>query len=265
MITTSHDAARSTGTDPQMTSTATARDTPGAITLPRSVQRAFRLHLVQWLQTLSWPWGILGISFVVNLAIFASLGEEVAKDNGTGGLASIYIVIMIAYLQAITQLFPFALGIGLSRRSFFLGTTAFALAESLLYGVLLYLCSVLEEATDGWGVALRFFRVPWVTDVGNAFGLIAIYTVPLFGMAAIAMALGGLHKRWGATGLLTLTAVASLVLGGSTALITGQDGWKAFGDWFAGQTPLAIAAGWPLPIAALALAGAWLTIRRATP
>jgi hypothetical protein len=263
--TTTHDAARTPGTEPQMTTTATAPDAPVAITLPRGVIRAVRLHMVTLLRSLSWPWAILGISFAVNLVLAAAGAFDNSEGAVTGGLASLYIVVMVAYLQAMTQLFSFALGMGVSRRSFFLGTVAFAIAQSVFYGALIYLLSVIETATHGWGVHLPFFRVRWLTSQDSPLALLAIYIVPLLAMACLAMFLGIMHKRWGTNGLLTLTAAATVLFSGIAALVTWRDGWAAVGDWLTEQSPLSLAAGWPWALIAGCLAGAWLIIRRTTP
>jgi hypothetical protein len=265
MTTTTHETRRATGTERQMTTTTTAPGVPAAINLPRGVARALRLHTVTLGRTLTWPWAILALSFAVNLALYFTGANDDAKGQGTGGLASLYIVVTIAYLQAMTQLFSFALGIGVSRRSFFLGTIIFAVAESLFFGGVIYTLGVIERATDGWGVGLAFFGVPWLTHGANPLELLVTYIAPLFVLASVAMFLGILHKRWGSNGLLWTSAIGVLVLGGAAVLVNWQGGWNAIGHWFASQSALALTAGWPWLLAAAALAGTWLIMRRTTP
>ena len=119
---------------------------------------AARIQLVTWTALIGWPWGIMLSSFVINLALFSAIGDDIPDGRQTGGLASIYIVAMISAAQTITQFFPFSLGLGLTRRTFYAATTLLLVAEALLFGVLLYLCKLAEQATDGWGHAAAVLR-----------------------------------------------------------------------------------------------------------
>lgn len=222
-----------------------------------------RLHLVNWPAAIGWPWGILASSFLVNLAIFYSTRDQLPDDPQTGGVLSIYVVVAVAYTQAITQVFPFALGLGVTRRVFYAATTLLLLAESLLYGVLLYLGKLIENATGGWGISLSFFGVPFLTT-GNPLAQILIYTVPFTVFGGIGLCTTLVFKRWGLNGFYTLTIATLLTLGGLVALFTWRGYWPAIGHWFADQSPLVLFAGWPA-LLALVLAGTgFLTIRRAT-
>ncbi|GAB3860853.1 hypothetical protein GCM10029963_64450 [Micromonospora andamanensis] len=110
-----------------------------------------RLQLVGWRSVVGWPWGILALSFLINLALFSAMNEADDFEPTTGGLMSIYIVMFIASISAITQEFPFALGLGVSRRSFYLGNVLHFAGQAISYAAVLYLLAVIEEATDGWG------------------------------------------------------------------------------------------------------------------
>jgi len=62
------------------------------------------------------------------------VGDQVPGGGSTGGLASRYIAVLVIFIQAVTQMFPFALGPSLSRRDFYLGTALSARAQSLRSG-----------------------------------------------------------------------------------------------------------------------------------
>ena len=51
-------------------SAATVAAVPARGTIPGPVIRVARLHLVAWPAAMLWPWGILGLSFAVNLLIW---------------------------------------------------------------------------------------------------------------------------------------------------------------------------------------------------
>jgi hypothetical protein len=110
---------------------------------------------------------VVGSSFAINLPIWG-LTDAGAQPGGdiTGGLAAHYIAMLVVYVQLVTQLLPFAMGVGLSRRSFYLGTAVMALAQSVGYGVVLTVLDAVEDATDGWSVGLHFWA-PGRLDVGN--------------------------------------------------------------------------------------------------
>lgn len=227
------------------------------------VLAATRVQLITWPALVGWPWGILLSSFVINLMVFAVIADEIPDDPTTGGLASIYVVTMIGAAQAITQFFPFSLGLSLTRRTFYAATSLLLVAEALVFGVLLYLCKVVEEATGGWGMSLRFFGLPFLSS-DNPLAQILIYVVPfvLVGYLGICVAL--VLKRWGVSGLYVLGIGLLGVLGLLVVLVTWQHWWAAIGRWFADQSTLSLFAGWPALLTLLLAGAGLLMIRRAT-
>ncbi|PZG15293.1 hypothetical protein C1I95_19905 [Micromonospora craterilacus] len=223
-----------------------------------------RLQFVAWPSVVGWPWGILALSFLINLALFAAMQGDPNVQPTTGGLASIYVVMFIACINTITQDFPFALGLGVSRRSFYLGNVLQFAAQAIGYAAVLYLLAVVEEATDGWGIQLRFFGLPYLW-VENPVLRFLGFALPFLLLGFIGIAIALVFKRWGANGMLTLSAAALVVIGGLATLVTWQGWWSAIGGWFADQSGAALLVGWPalltLPLAAVS----YLVIRRATP
>ncbi|HEX5494462.1 MAG TPA: ABC transporter permease [Mycobacteriales bacterium] len=225
---------------------------------------AARLQLIPYQTNRFLPWGILGISFAINLLIYSLLGPEDRANGFTGGLASIYVVFFAAYVRAMVQVFPFALGMGVTRRRFYTATALLAVTESVAYGVILYLLRLVEDATDGWGVSMRFFGITYLVQ-DNPLLQILVYAVPLGLLAFVGVFVGGVFRRWGMNGVYTLAIAVIAVLGGLAALVTWQRWWDALGGWFTDQSPLTLLAGLPAALAAALAAAAFLTIRRATP
>jgi hypothetical protein len=222
-----------------------------------------RLHLVGWRSSLGWPWAILGISFAVNLAVFASIGD-VPNGAITGGLSSIYIVVLIVWSQAITQVFPFAMALSVTRREFYVATALVVVAESLGFALVLYLFKLLEDATGGWGLSVRFFAPGFVAQ-DNPVTQILVYAVPLLAMSFAGIFCAVVFKRWGLNGVFTLMVAAAVLAGGAVVLITRRGWWEAVGHWLLEQPVVSLVAGWPA-LLAVALAGAgFLAIRRASP
>ena len=51
--------------------------------------------------------------------------------------------------------------LGVSRRTYYLGTALLVAALGDVYGPGLTVLQAVERATGGWGLSLHFFRVPW--------------------------------------------------------------------------------------------------------
>jgi hypothetical protein len=226
------------------------------------ILRVARLQLVGWPYGVLWPWGILALSFLVNLAIYASVDD--ARGSWTGGLASIYVVQLVGFLQLFTRGFPFALAMSVTRRSYYLGTWLYSVLQAAAFGAVLLVLRLVEDATDGWGLSLHYFGLGFPRNDDLVLQYLG-YVVPFLLMAALGACFGLVMERWRYNGLFTLTAV-SLVLGGLAVIVVSRAGWwSAIGGWLTDQSATSLFAGWPLPfVVVLALLG-YLVIRRATP
>jgi hypothetical protein len=228
------------------------------------ILQATRLPLVAWRSTFGWPWGILALSFAVNLAFFASIGDRIPKGQTTGGLSSIYVVVLIFAGQSITQIFPFALGLSVTRRTFYAAIWLFVLAEAVAFSVLLYLLKLVEDATNGWGISLSFYGLPFLVE-RNGFLQILVYLGPFILVGAIGIFSGVILKRWGLNGILALTATVLVATGAAATLVTWLGRWQAVANWFADQSTLSLMAGWPILLGLILAGFGFVIIRRATP
>ncbi|MGI5237645.1 hypothetical protein [Dactylosporangium sp. CA-139066] len=223
-----------------------------------------RLQLRGRRDALLWPVLILALAFAANLAVFASIADQMTEEPVTGALASIYCTSLAFGAVAVTQHFPFALGLSVTRREFTAGLALFVAAQTLLYSVLLVLLQSIESATNGWGLRLRFFGLGLFDDYSPPVQFV-MYAVPLLSMTLIGTTAGALYLRWRVSGLLTATAALILVLGGTAAALGYFSAWPAVGHWLTHTNPVALFAGWPLLLALALAAGSWLALRRATP
>jgi predicted lysophospholipase L1 biosynthesis ABC-type transport system permease subunit len=85
-------------------------------------------------------------------------------------------------MQTIGRSLPFGLTLGASRRSFYSGTALLGMALALVSGLVLTALQAIERATDGWGLSMHFFRVPYLlngpwyaTWLTSAVGLFALF------------------------------------------------------------------------------------------
>jgi hypothetical protein len=225
---------------------------------------AARLYTVRPQGSLAVPWLVALSSFAINVAVwgFAGLGDE--PDAGTGGLAALYISVAIVFSQAVTQLFPFALSLGLSRRAFYAGTALVAVVQAVAYGVLVTSLTAVENATDGWWVGLNFWG-PYGLAAESVLQQVVVHGCVLIGMAFLGTAIGVVAKRWGAMGVWALAIGGLLVFGGASVLITALHSWTAVGHWIV-DTPLLTLALLYAAVFGLVSAGlSYLGLRRAVP
>ena len=233
-----------------------------------------RYHLVQPWQYLLVTWGILAFSFVVSVAIFA-IGPSayggvptptgiasVAKVNYTGALSSFFIFFFVLGVQSIGRSLPFGLTLGVSRRSFYLGTALLAVTLACADGIAMAVLQAIERATGGWGVNLGFFRVPYLlngpwylTWLTSFVGLTVLF---LYGMW-----FGIVYRRWNIIGAVAFIAAQVVVLVGAGAVVTLAHGWTGVGQFFTDLTVAGLT-GLLAVLAVALLAGGQATIRRAT-
>src|SRR3954453_22123440 len=154
---------------------------------------AARLNLVHPLITLGMPWLIVALSFAINLAIWALTPAGIDDGGFTGGVAALYVTAMIVFVQAVPQLLPFAMGISMSRRTFFLGTALLGLIQSLGYGVAIAALTAIEGATDGWGVGMSFWA-PGPLDVDNFALQVLVSGAPMLALLVLGLGIGVVSK-----------------------------------------------------------------------
>lgn len=229
------------------------------------VLTASRLQLVHPAVILGVPWAVAASSFVINWAVWklADLQNQPGTDF-TGGVAALYITVAVVFLQAVTQLLPFAMGVSLSRRTYWLGVALVGVASALWYGIAIAVLSEIERATDGWGVGLHFWA-PGPMRADNFFLQVLVSGAPMLAFIFAGIAVGVVYKRWGQTGVWTLSIALLLFFGGLSVLVTGLHAWGDIGHWLTHQSLETLAIGLPLAIAAVVAALSFQGIRRVVP
>ena len=226
--------------------------------------RVARIQLVNAFSVLVLPLVIVASILVGNLLISMINNTEGGEGFVTGGVLSLYVIMLAVHLQTMTQMFPFALGLSVTRKAFFGATTLVVLGQAAGYGLLLTVGRFVEEATDGWGVQLTFLALPFLTH-DNVLLQFLVYTVPLVTLSFLGVWFGIVFKRWGQYGAWTLGISLGVLLFGVGWIITWQDWWDAVGRFFASQPVIVLQAGYPTVLALLFAGAAYLTTRRAVP
>ncbi|GAA4348436.1 hypothetical protein [Angustibacter luteus] len=225
---------------------------------------AARLHLVTWRSAVIWPWAVLASSFVINWVIQALLDPGSRQQSGTGGIASLYFVAAWLAYQAVSQVFPFALGMGVTRKAFAAGTGALLALQAGLFAAALTILRYLESATGGFGVELNFFRVPGLRQDDPVLQLL-VYAAPFLLLGTLLMGMAVVQHRWRQGGMIWLAIGSVVVVGGLVALITWLAAWHDLWDWFQDTSALVTLVLIPVALA-VALAGAgYRLLLNATP
>lgn len=244
--------------------TATAAGT--AAPTQNRVLTAARLNTVGVGQRMGIPWLVVGAAFLINLLIFALIRANTGAGDVevTGALAALYFTAAAAHLPTMTQTFPFALSLGITRRNFYFGAGLVVLAETIAHSITLTVLLAVENATGGWGLKLQFFGVGFLVQ-SNPVAQVLAYGAPLLALGLLGILAGTLFKRWGQIGVYAAAITSTLVIGLLVALVTWQQWWGSVGAFFTTTPPLLLVGVYPLLIALLAGLGGFALVRRATP
>lgn len=131
-----------------------------------------RYHLLRRADYLLLPWAWLAFGFAVDLVIFALIPEshhmvrtvhglvqvQNTSPRNAGGLAGIVAVFFALGVTSVARSLPFALTLGVSRRTYYAATGSLALALSAVYGLVLTGLQAIERATNGWGEHVHIFQ-----------------------------------------------------------------------------------------------------------
>lgn len=243
------------------------------IARPRNrVLSVVRLHFTNPWTTITFPWivmlTIIALTVIVWALVLANIadpGDQAKAREGFGYSGSsgfIFVYMIVVAVQSINTMFPFAQGYGVTRRNFALGTATYFVLLSVLYSIGLTILSLIEDATNGWGVGGSIFSVGYFGDTPaqRLFVFFAILILFFFAGSAIA----AIYVRWKAFGITTFFIALGFAIVGLGALVTLVGGWDEVGAWFA-ATGLVGSFAWSFVISALAALGGYLVLRRATP
>lgn len=206
------------------------------------------------------PWIILLSSFFVNVFVGFLVHEE--KGFYTGGLMSIYIYMFVMGIIVVAQSFPLTLGFSVRRSDYYLGTVGLIVVLSGLFAAILTLLSWMEVLTNGWGVKLGFFHLPYLSNGGYLEQFLVSFLVMLF-ICLNGFVTGSYSKRFGKTGTFTLFIVLFLLGSLFSLAMSYYGGWVDLFEWFAGKTALDLAV-WSLPVSIVFAGLSYLFLRKAT-
>jgi hypothetical protein len=237
----------------------------------RRIGRVVRLHFANPWTTITLPWIILGVIFVANLAIwliiYTATGAGDRADFAKGAQYSgssfyIFVYMLVVAIQAINITFPFALGYGVTRRDYYLGTALNFVILAAIYSVGMTVLGVIERLTKGWGIGGHMFTAAYFGD--NWLQNLYIFFVGLLFFFFVGSLFGAVFVRWKGTGV-TFLFIGLGALGiGILALSAFTNSWSAIGSFF-DAAGLVGTLSWSLVLTAAAGVAAFFVLRRATP
>jgi hypothetical protein len=194
------------------------------------VNQVVKLQLINKKLWFTIPWVILGVNFLINYVIALSLNTE--ETMNTGSISSIYIYTFVAGTLTLKETFPFAIGLSIRRKDYFIGTALTVLLVNIVSSLGLGLLSAFEGATNGWGVNLHLFKIGIFNDI-SFLGMLGIHFSILIHAYFLGFAISSLHRRWGSIAMYTFFT-ASLVMGTVASYAMTHFGkWTDLGNWLA--------------------------------
>lgn len=247
--------------------------TVGAPATPaRRILNVVRLHFTNPWTTIILPWIILGCIFVANLAIWAlvlaAAGSESSQADVRDGLQYsgstfyIFVYMLVVAVQAISITFPFALGYGVTRRDFYLGSALTFVILSAAYSVALTAISMIEDATDGWGLGGRMFTAVYFGQ--NPAERLLIFFLAFVFFFFVGAAAASVWVRWKVTGIATFFISIGLIVVALIALVSLTQSWAIVGGFFS-TAGLIGSLLWSVVITGLAAVTGYAILRKATP
>ena len=244
------------------TTTITRPPAPGEL---RRVLDVARLQALNWPMQFGFPFMLFGVLILINIIGSAMSGGGTGADPFVPfGVSLVFMecsLLGLSHWQTIVQVFSFTLGLGVTRRTFYLATTLVAVVQGVVFSALFAMLGQLERVTGGWGSGDQLFRLGELSPAES----FVVYAVTFLVSASIGVVFAAVYKRWGLPGMWVLL-VTALVLSGAIAGIGAWLGWETSAAAFLAGIPIAaVLVGGPLVLAVvLGLAG-FAVLRRATP
>lgn len=232
-----------------------------------------KLHFANPWTSITLPWIILAAIFVTNLAIWllifmntpASAHADIANGfQWSGASLYIFVYMMVVAIQAINITFTFALGYGVTRRDFYLGTALQFMLLSAMYAVGLTILAEIEKATNGWGLGGRMFTAAYFGSDLQWYQQFFVFFALMLFFFFVGAAFGAVFVRWKATGITLVLIGLGLILVAIGYVLTVTESWPIVGEFFATNGFLGTYA-WSLIVTVVAAIAGYLILRKATP
>ena len=258
-----------------MTATDFLTDTATSVhprSAPERIWNVVRLHLVDRRTYIGIPWLIVGMAFVVTIFVAQIVGfttgglgtpDAIEGQRYSWAVLSPQWYLIVVGVQAISFGFPLALGFGVTRRDFYLGTALLFVLISAANALAFAVLTQIEQLTDGWWIDTYMFNALWLGLDGFWVDLFSFFVMQLL-VFLVGASIATIYMRWRMPGMLVFWSSLVLAVVGTVTIITFTSSWPAVGLWYGAQGIAGIFA-WLLLPAAVAGFGGFLALCRATP
>ena len=183
-----------------------------------------KLNLTNPWTTIILPWviilSIFALSWGIWLIVFTNIdpsdvGNASEGMQWSGASTWIFVYMMVIAVQAMNLTFPLALGYGVTRRDFYLGSSLTFVLLSVMYAVGLTILAGIEQATDGWGLGGRMFTAVYFGGPELEWWMrLPIFFFILLFFFFVGAAIATVYVRWKATGLVFFFIILGFALVG---------------------------------------------------
>jgi len=238
--------------------------------LAARIGTTIRIHLANPWSLVITPalitFGVFLLNFAIWHAVRIAAGDRPLDPNAfnyNGGVSWVLFFMTVVAVQSMNQTFSFTVGLGATRRDYFLGTTLLFAGLALGFGTWIALMAGIERATNGWGINGHFFAPGFLGSL-PLWELAVVYSLAIALMLAIGSAAGAMFVRWAANGVIAFFAVLAVVVVGGVFAISATHSWEAVARFFSERDVIDIAL-LSIPITLASAGFAFIALRRATP
>jgi hypothetical protein len=216
------------------------------------------------------PWMVLGYIFAGNLLVWIIIAATTSGKDGadareglsySGASFYIFIYMLVLAIQMFSITFRFALGLGVTRRDYWLGSALTFVIVAAMFAIGITILGAIERATDGWWLGGRMFSAVYFGD--EWWQRLLVFFFGLLFFLFFGSFIAAVYVRWKATGMIVLFGGLGLLIIAGIAWFSFTHTWNSFGDAFAGATGLSIAS-WALIPAAVSAIASFFVLRGAT-
>jgi hypothetical protein len=226
-----------------------------------NIQSVISIHRADKWIWLYIPSLILSSSFLVNLIVSLLINTD--EKFYSGSVTSIFIYVFVLGILVVTQSFPFAVGMSVTRRDYFFGTALMGLAASFILGTLMCIFAFLENMSNGWGNRFHFFYFPYLNDGTSFLEQLVMYVILAAFLFFLGFLIASYARRFGGKGMLLLTLAVLIINSVAVLLFHHFHVWADIFRWFSSQTAVGLSY-WLLPFILISMAVSFLLLRKAS-
>jgi len=199
--------------------------------------------------------------FLINVVIGSMLKLE--EGYYSGGIASIFIYLLLLGIAVVIQTFPFAFGLGIRRTDYFIGTLLMFALSGIVVATILLLLSLSETYITGQlHVNFHYFHLPYIND-GNLFEQWWTYFATAVNFTTTGFVITMIYRRFGRMGMFIFFPIILAVGSIFSYLCTYYGWWNTIWTSLSSQSAAQLAI-WLFSLAVIYSLLTFLMIRKTT-